>query len=172
MHNSVGSLLRVSSPVSIAEIQGLSSFSRFFEQYPDRFPTLEDDTLIVGIGLGQLSAAALSCSKTLIDLIVPAVEAVSLAFLIGGIVGNHSSDFQQMDSVEEYWSISVPGCRDEIDLELQVFQDQMVCLNPSLSVLFACIKQRYQGEETPFLMFILTMQHINMKPIQVARLCE
>lgn len=99
---------------------------RFFEQHPDQYPIAGRQNLIVGVGLGQLSAAALSCSRTTADLISPAVQAVHLAFQVGAVVARFSPSSQVKNAAEEHWSMAVAGTADEIERELQVLQDQLV----------------------------------------------
>lgn len=93
---------------------------------------------MVGVGLGQLSAAAVSCSKTIVDLIGPAVEAVRLAFRTGAAVGRYSSNSQQTDVSEEgHWNMTIDGVAEEIEAELRVLQDQMVWLSRLFNTLLA-----------------------------------
>lgn len=88
-----------------------------------------DDNLIVGIGLGQLSASAVSCSRTLADLVDPAIEAVRLAFRIGALVGANSPYPPALSSAGERWSMKVAGAAEDIKSELQAIQNQQVCFN-------------------------------------------
>ena len=99
---------------------------RFFEQHPDQYPIPGRHNLIVGVGLGELSAAAVSCSKTTADLIDPAVQAVHLAFQVGAVVAKFSLSSQLKNAAEGHWSMTVAGTADEIERELQVLQDQIV----------------------------------------------
>lgn len=125
----------MSSPGPCAIPEYLSSFFfRFFEQHPEKYPAPGGGNLVIGVGLGQLSAAAVSCSKTIADLFGPAVEAIHLAFRVGAVVERFSSSSRQTDVDEGYWNITVDGSVEEIESELQTCQDQMVWLNHLFSV--------------------------------------
>ena len=113
--------------------------SRFFEQHPDQYPVPGEDDIVVGFGLGQLSAAAVSCSKTLVDLVDPAVEAIRLAFQMGAAVEKFSSNSQKADVAEGHWSMTVTGAAEEIEIELKNLQDQMVRLHHFFIMLSAQI---------------------------------
>lgn len=101
-----------------------------YEQLPNEYPRAEDD-LIVGFGIGQLSAAAVACSNSVVDLVDLAVEAVRLAFRVGIMVGSVSLPSQQCEEANLSWSIVVPGAAEEIEAELQALQAQIVCVRVS-----------------------------------------
>lgn len=109
---------------------------------------------MVGLGLGQLSASAVSCSRTLVDLIEPAVEAVRLAFFTGALVRRVSADPHPLDAAGERWSLKVAGTVEEVESQLQAFHDQQVGLSdlPSRSL--------YRTFQTP------SIVHSTRLPIQ------
>lgn len=100
-----------------------------FEHYPDDYPKAEND-LVVGFGLGQLASAAVACSITVVDLIDPAVEAVRLAFRVGGVVQQSCLPFRDSSEADASWSVIVPGTAEEIEKELLSSQTQLVHLDP------------------------------------------
>lgn len=72
---------------------------------------------------GQLSAAVVSYSKTIADLYGPAVEAVHLAFRVVAVMERFSPGSRQEDFVEGFWNMIVASSVEEIESELQTFQD-------------------------------------------------
>ncbi|KAF2742534.1 polyketide synthase [Sporormia fimetaria CBS 119925] len=78
--------------------------------------------LLVGIGLGQLSASAVACASTLVDLPDIAVEAVRIAFRTGSVVETFSVR-NRRTSQEDDWSIIVPATPQAVQEELRTLQD-------------------------------------------------
>ena len=117
----------VSPHFPMSSLEDLQAAPRYFEQHPDEYPVPGDDNLVVGFGLGQLSASAVSCSKTLVDLIEPAVEAVRLAFHAGALVRRVSADPQPIGTSQERWSMKIAGTTEEVESQLQAFHEQQVC---------------------------------------------
>jgi len=97
-----------------------------YEQCPNEYPKSEDD-LIAGFGLGQLSAAAVSCSNSIVDLTDLAAEAVHLAFLVGVMVGRASISSLQSNETNKSWSIVVPGTAEDVEAAVRTTQVQTVC---------------------------------------------
>lgn len=93
---------------------------------------MSEDDGIVGLGLGQLSAAAIACSRTLVDLVRIAAYAVRLAFRTGAVVGAMSQQSETQHRSEASWSTLVFTSADVIQTELEVVQDRLVCYNPHL----------------------------------------
>jgi hypothetical protein len=87
-----------------------------------------DDYLLVGTGLGQLCAAAIACTGTIVDLTDIAVEAVRLAFRIGSAVERFSVQNERSEHPDDSWSIVVPFTFQQIQDEIQSVQDSAVRL--------------------------------------------
>ncbi|KAI5855057.1 ketoacyl-synt-domain-containing protein [Durotheca rogersii] len=65
---------------------------------------------ILGICTGALAAAAVSCSRSTIELVAPAVEAVIVAFRTGLHVTDMARRIEPSDSLDDKsWSVIVPG---------------------------------------------------------------
>ncbi|KAI1506778.1 ketoacyl-synt-domain-containing protein, partial [Biscogniauxia marginata] len=64
---------------------------------------------ILGLCTGALAAAAVGCSRSTLDLVPVAVDAVTLAFRTGMHVTDMSQRLQPSNSSEQSWSIIVPG---------------------------------------------------------------
>ncbi|KAL6154158.1 Type I Iterative PKS [Exserohilum turcicum] len=79
--------------------------------------------LLVGTGIGQLCAAAVACTATVVKLPDLAAEAVRLAFRIGSVVETYSVQNQRSAHSNESWSISVPVPFEKLQEELQTVQD-------------------------------------------------
>lgn len=101
-------------------------FESYFEKLADQYPTPSEDSLIVGLGLGQLAATAVVCSNTVLDLIPLAVQAVRLAFRVGATVETVSRQSHDDNETEESWSMIVQGDVGEIESDLQHVQDEIV----------------------------------------------
>ncbi|KAL8939701.1 MAG: hypothetical protein Q9216_003215 [Gyalolechia sp. 2 TL-2023] len=121
-HSSKGIRLEVSCALFCA--CQLSHFIGYYEQQAGTLPMLEDD-VIIGLGLGQLSAAAVVCSRTLVDLIKVAVYAVRLAFRTGAVVGAMSHRSETQHKSEGSWSTLVSTPADVFQTELEVVQDRL-----------------------------------------------
>lgn len=85
-----------------------------------------DDSLIIGVGLGQLCAAAVSCATTIIDLPDTAVDAVRLAFRTGAAVENLSVRNEGNEVRNGCWSLAVPIAYRDLKEELTTVQDLAV----------------------------------------------
>ncbi|MCJ1252097.1 hypothetical protein MMC30_009335 [Trapelia coarctata] len=103
----------------------LAYFIGHYEQCPSEVPKPEDD-LIVGFGIGQLSAAAVACSNSIVDLTDLATEAVRLAFRVGAMVGRVSISSLQSNETNASWSVVVPGTAEVVGAALQTSQAQTV----------------------------------------------
>lgn len=66
-------------------------------------------TKYVGLCTGALAAAAINYSKSALDLVHNAVEAVTVAFRTGVCVTDVANQVTGMGQAEESWSIIVPG---------------------------------------------------------------
>ena len=89
------------------------------------------ENLVVGFGLGQLSAAAVACASTLGDLITNGVCAVRLAFRIGANVDSTSRPAPGHGGLVGTWSTAVRGLAGDIQPRLQTIQDDLVSLRVS-----------------------------------------
>jgi hypothetical protein len=87
---------------------------------------LSSDTVLVGYGLGQLSAAALSCSHNAHELVNISVEIVRLAFRVGAVVRQASIGSQSSDISDLIWAVNVEGTCDDVVAQLQSLQDELV----------------------------------------------
>ncbi|GAD98443.1 polyketide synthase, putative [Paecilomyces variotii No. 5] len=81
------------SPVMLVIVQ-LGQFIAWYEKragekYPDT-----SSTIIIGLCIGQLSATAVSLTKSLVELIPFAVEAVRIAFRVGVVVTNVKKELE------------------------------------------------------------------------------
>lgn len=99
---------------------------RYYEQRANEFPTSKDDR-VVGLGLGQLSAAAVACSTTLVDFISLAADAVRLAFRTGAVVDTMSQQCKTEHGSEGSWSLLIARPPDAVEAELEDVQDRLVC---------------------------------------------
>jgi hypothetical protein len=85
---------------------------------------------VVGYGLGQLSAAALSCSHNAHELVNVSTEIVRLAFRIGAYIRKSSIGSQISDVTEMPWAVNVEGTLDEVVAKLETLQNELVCTPP------------------------------------------
>ncbi|KAH8672377.1 hypothetical protein BGZ61DRAFT_537012 [Ilyonectria robusta] len=63
----------------------------------------------IGLCTGALAAAAVTCSRSILDLVPLAVDAVTVAFRIGMHVTDAAKRVAQSNDSDESWSIIVPG---------------------------------------------------------------
>ncbi|KAF2204082.1 ketoacyl-synt-domain-containing protein [Delitschia confertaspora ATCC 74209] len=75
---------------------------------------------ILGLCTGALAAAAVSCSRSTLDLIPLAVDAVIMAFRTGIRVTDVA---QRVDTSDSYWSIIVPGL-EAAEVAVEKFREQ------------------------------------------------
>ncbi|KAL7623783.1 fusarubin cluster-polyketide synthase [Parahypoxylon ruwenzoriense] len=64
---------------------------------------------LLGLCTGALAAAAVSCSRSVLELIPLAVDAVTVAFRIGVHVTDVAQRVEPLDAPDRSWSIIVPG---------------------------------------------------------------
>lgn len=70
------------------------------EKYPD-----SSSTILIGLCVGQLSATAVSLTKSLVELIPFAVEAVRIAFRVGTVVTNVKNELEPGHE-DQTWAMS------------------------------------------------------------------
>ena len=68
-----------------------------------------DNSRILGLCTGALAAAAVSCSRSLLELIPIAVDAVIIAFRTGMLVMDVAQRVEPLDASDRSWSIIVAG---------------------------------------------------------------
>jgi len=73
-------------------------------QYPDT-----DNDRILGLCTGALAAAAVSCSRSTLDLISLGVEAVIVAFKTGVHVSDVAQRIEPLQDSDQSWSMVVTG---------------------------------------------------------------
>lgn len=101
-------------------------FIRYYEHQPDQYLNSED-SCILGLGAGLLSASAVACSRTLIDLPLIAVKIVRIAFKLGAVVGRVSEQLHQHGEAKESWSMIVSEATEaQVQAELDAFHKKMV----------------------------------------------
>ena len=107
-----------------------------YEQRETNFACVQTDLFVAGVGIGQLSAAAVACSSSVVDMVDTAVFTVRLAFRTGAIVSAISQQLDAQEVSDEGWSLIISGAADEIQTELQTVQDQLVGIDTrSLSLI-------------------------------------
>ncbi|MCJ1465252.1 hypothetical protein MMC07_003868 [Pseudocyphellaria aurata] len=108
----------------------LANFIGYFEQQPDQY-LRPDESCILGLGVGLLSASAVACSRTLADLPLIAVKIVRIAFNLGTVVGRVSEQFHPHDEAKESWSLIVSEVTEaKVQAELDAFHTRMNIPNP------------------------------------------
>ena len=68
-----------------------------------------ENARIFGLCTGALAAAAVSCSRSTLELIPMAVDAVIVAFRTGTHVTDVAQRIEPSDMSDQSWSIIVPG---------------------------------------------------------------
>lgn len=68
-----------------------------------------DNTLVAGLCTGSLTAAAVSCSRSTLDLVPMAVDAVTVAFRVGMLVTGRAASITSSHEAGESWSLIIPG---------------------------------------------------------------
>ena len=103
-----------------------SRIFRYHEHKPDRYLN-PDDSCIIGLGVGLLSASAVACSRTLADLPLIAVKFVRIAFKLGVVVGRVSEQLHQRREAKESWSMIVSEATEaKVQAESDIFHKEMV----------------------------------------------
>lgn len=100
------------------------------EQCFDQCPRNAAADLVLGLGLGQLSAAAISCTSSLYNLIEIGEHAIRLAFRVGNLVGKVSQQDPPRPSSERSWSTLVYAASDRVREEINTVQKHLVCQPP------------------------------------------
>lgn len=91
------------------------------------YPTPED-TSCLGICAGSFAAAAVSVSKSLLELIPAAIEAVMIAFRTSMASLTMRDDIVGLDrGHESCWSVVVSGEEQELQRKLDEFSETEVC---------------------------------------------
>ena len=100
--------------------------SRYYERHPDQY-LKPGDGYIIGVGVGLLSAAAIACSRTLVDLPQIAVKLVRTAFRSKAIIDRILRQLHQPGGAEENWSIMIPDATEStVQAELDTFHERTV----------------------------------------------
>ena len=68
-----------------------------------------DDSRILGLCTGALTAAAVSCSRSTLELIPMGIDAIIVAFRTGMLVTDVAQRVEPSDASDRSWSIIVPG---------------------------------------------------------------
>ena len=68
-----------------------------------------DNSRMLGVCTGALAAAAVSCSRSVLELVPMAVDAVTVAFRTGMHVMDVAQRIEPSDATDQSWSIIVPG---------------------------------------------------------------
>lgn len=68
-----------------------------------------DNSCMLGVCTGALAAAAVSCSRSVLELLPMAVDAVTVAFRTGMRVVDVAQRIETSDASDQSWSIIVPG---------------------------------------------------------------
>ena len=68
-----------------------------------------DNSRVLGVCTGALAAAAVSCSRSVLELVPMAVAAVTVAFRTGMHVMDVAQRIEPSDATDQSWSIIVPG---------------------------------------------------------------
>ncbi len=68
-----------------------------------------DNSRMLGICTGALAAAAVSCSRSVLELVPMAVDAVAVAFRTGMHVIDVAQRIESSDASDQSWSIIVAG---------------------------------------------------------------
>ncbi|KAF4989099.1 hypothetical protein FGRMN_9341 [Fusarium graminum] len=106
----------------------LGSFIHFYDQNDRTFPT-ENDRMI-GLCIGSLAAAAVSCSRSLSELVSASVDAVRVALHVGLRVLRTASLFDTSNKPSATWSVIVPEIvlpRSSAQDTLDSFVTEMAC---------------------------------------------
>lgn len=74
------------------------------EEYPSA-----ENTRLVGSCTGLLTAAAVSCSRTYLDLVNMSVDILKIAFRVGAQVAEAGDELEQTSTNSASWSAIFPG---------------------------------------------------------------
>ncbi|KAE8362115.1 hypothetical protein BDV27DRAFT_166437 [Aspergillus caelatus] len=113
---------RLEISIALLCVYQLSLFFQLIEDNEDRFPSRDD--FILGHGPGLLSAAAVACASTPIQLVDLAVEAVRLAFRTGVVITKAGGGIDQPGS-EHSFRLIAEGSLEDINRELEDIQDEL-----------------------------------------------
>ncbi|KAL1848784.1 Type I Iterative PKS [Paecilomyces lecythidis] len=92
------------SPAKLVIVQ-LGQFIAWYEKHAgEKYPD-SSSTIIIGLCVGQLSATAVSLTKSLVELIPFAVEAVRIAFRVGTVVTNVKNELERGHE-DQTWAMS------------------------------------------------------------------
>lgn len=83
--------------------------------------------IVVGYGLGQLSAAAVACSDNVLELVTVATEAVRLAFRVGAVVRKCSAPLQSFRTSDQPWTAVIDEDLHQVTERLETLQNELVC---------------------------------------------
>lgn len=89
-------------------MHAVAKANKFYSQAEDRYHGTAVSQSI-GLCTGALAAAAVTCSRSTLDLVPLAVDAVTVAFRIGMHVTDAARRVAQLNDSDESWSIIVPG---------------------------------------------------------------
>ncbi|KAL9130124.1 MAG: hypothetical protein Q9217_001598 [Psora testacea] len=86
----------------------LAQFIGSYERYPTQAYPDSNEDIILGLCFGELSAAAISLARNLVELLPIAVEAVRQAFRGGVLINATANELEPQNIPEESWSLAVP----------------------------------------------------------------
>lgn len=97
----------------------------YFEECPETYDLESAHTYLAGLGIGLLSAAAVSLSRTLADIAYVGSEVVRMAFRLGVLVDNVSEQLQPRElashGTPDSWAYVLPNVtREAVQQELDV----------------------------------------------------
>lgn len=81
----------------------------YFCSQADPWDYTTDNSRILGLCTGALAAAAVGCSRSTLELIPIAVDAVIVAFRTGMYVTDVAQRVESSDASNQSWSVIVPG---------------------------------------------------------------
>ncbi|KAE8391278.1 hypothetical protein BDV23DRAFT_182792 [Aspergillus alliaceus] len=119
---------RVELSIALLCVYQISLFLQLVERNPERFPSKYD--IVVGHGPGLLSAVAVACSSTAVELVDLAVEAVRLAFRMGAVVTKVSGGLDQPGH-EHNLHLTAQGSLGDVNRDLHAIQDELDIPMPS-----------------------------------------
>ena len=77
--------------------------------HADPWHHFADNSCFLGVCTGALAAAAVSCSRSVLELLPLAVDAVTVAFRTGMQVVDVAQRIGPSDAPDQSWSIIIPG---------------------------------------------------------------
>ena len=89
-----------------------------------------DKARVLGLCTGALAAAVVSCSRSTLDLIPLAIDAIVVAFQIGLLVRDCAGRVIGLDENDQSWSIIVPGST-AVEVINQFCAQTVICLSLS-----------------------------------------